>query len=81
VKAKLKEQRTYQLCAAWAESPRCPGGQSAWSMLTVHEDVADDPKKNPEQPVLHLEIQTIRTLLADGLRATCAARTVRGLWA
>jgi hypothetical protein len=35
----------------------------------------------PEQPVLHLEIRTVRTLPADGLRATCATKTVRDLQA
>jgi hypothetical protein len=60
-----------------ADGPRCPGGQSARSRQTVREVAADDPKMKPEQPVLHLEIRTVRTLPSDGLRATRATRTVR----
>jgi hypothetical protein len=64
-----------------ADSPWCPSGRSARSRRTVREDAADGPKMKPEQPVLQLEIQTVRTLPADSPRATCAARTVRDLQA
>jgi hypothetical protein len=52
-----------------------------WSRRTVREDAADDPKKNPEQLVLHLEIRTVRTLPVDSPRETCATRMVRDLQA
>jgi hypothetical protein len=62
-----------------ADNPLCPGGRSAWSRRTVREVAADSPKTKLEQLVLHLEIWTVRTLPADGPRATSAAQTVRDL--
>jgi hypothetical protein len=59
-----------------ADGPRCPGGWSARCRQMVREVSADGSKLLPEQPVLHLEIQMVCTLLADSPRATCATRTV-----
>jgi hypothetical protein len=60
-----------------ADGPRCPGGRSVRCRRTVREVSTDGPKLLCEQPVLHLEIRTVRTLPVDGARATCATRTVR----
>jgi hypothetical protein len=42
-----------------ADGPRCPGVRSARSKRTVREVTADGSKMQPEQPVLHLEKQTV----------------------
>jgi hypothetical protein len=63
-KPKLKETRKRntrskglrQSAEPRADSSRSPGGQSARSRQTVHEIAANGPKKDPEPPVLHLEI-------------------------
>jgi hypothetical protein len=44
---------------------------------TVRGVLADGLKKNPDQPLQHLKIRTIRTLPGDGPGVTCAVRTIR----
>jgi hypothetical protein len=66
---------------ALADGSRASGGRSARTGRTIRDPRADGPLNATGPPAAHPETQTVRTLHADCPRATCAARTVRGLWA
>jgi hypothetical protein len=66
---------------ALADGLRGRGGRSTRTGQTVRDPRADSPLNATEPPAAHSEMRTVRTLPADCPRATCAARTVRDLWA
>jgi hypothetical protein len=67
------------LAKALADGPRGRGGRSTRTKRTIRDPRADGPLNATGPPAARLETRTVRTLHADCPRATCAARTVRGL--
>jgi hypothetical protein len=55
------------------------GGRSARTGQTFRDPRADSPLNTTKPPLAHPEMRTVHTLHTYCSRATCAARTVRGL--
>jgi hypothetical protein len=78
-KRKSRSKRLGNSTQHQADGPRGWGGRSADTGWTVRDPRAGSPLNATEPPKAHPEIRTVRTLPADCLRTTCAARAVRDL--